>query len=249
MSDAVHGGYELYEPINILKPLDENIWVVDGPIIRMSFPVGSLPFPTRMTIIRMHNGLLWVHSPIAPNEELFKAIDNLGDVGWLIAPNSIHYWYMADWQDRYPRAQSWSVPGLAKSAKRPFRIDRDLSLDDADWDGEIDRSYFSGTTVSECAFYHVTSRTVILADLIENFERSRLHSIPFKLFGRLAGVMSPHGSTPRDMRMTYWPQMAEVRNAGIKLRSWQCKRVIMAHGAIIEDNAKQALANGLAWTE
>jgi hypothetical protein len=39
---------ELYEPINTLKPVGERLWVVDGPIVRMAFPGGSMPFPTRI---------------------------------------------------------------------------------------------------------------------------------------------------------------------------------------------------------
>jgi hypothetical protein len=27
----------LYEPINTLKPVDNDIWIVDGPIVQMAF--------------------------------------------------------------------------------------------------------------------------------------------------------------------------------------------------------------------
>ena len=41
MSESV----QLYEPINTLKPVADNIWIVDGPIVRMDVPGGSIPFP------------------------------------------------------------------------------------------------------------------------------------------------------------------------------------------------------------
>lgn len=42
---------ELYEPLNTLKFVDENIWIVDGPIVRMAMYGTSIPFPTRTTIM------------------------------------------------------------------------------------------------------------------------------------------------------------------------------------------------------
>ena len=54
---------ELYEPINTLKQVDEDLWLVDGPIVRMAFLGGTLPFPTRMVVVRLANGDLFLWSP------------------------------------------------------------------------------------------------------------------------------------------------------------------------------------------
>ncbi len=87
MSESV----QLYEPINTLKPVADNIWIVDGPIVRMDVPGGSIPFPTRMTIVRLANGDLWVHSPTALTNTLQAEVDELGPVRHLVSPNRIHY--------------------------------------------------------------------------------------------------------------------------------------------------------------
>src|SRR3546814_6200465 len=87
------------------------IWTVDSPEIRMDYGPASMPFPTRMTVGRLPGGRLWIHSPIAPDDALFAVIERLGEVAWLVAPNSIHYWYVADWQARYPAARTLAVPG------------------------------------------------------------------------------------------------------------------------------------------
>src|SRR3546814_1492573 len=72
-----------YAPLNVPKPFGERIWIIDGPEIRMDYGPASIPFPTRMTVVRLAGGRLWVHSPIAPATVLFEAIDALGDVAWL----------------------------------------------------------------------------------------------------------------------------------------------------------------------
>ena len=57
---------ELYEPLNTLKPIGEDLWVIDGPIVRMAYFGGSIPFPTRMVVARLTNGDLFLWSPIEP---------------------------------------------------------------------------------------------------------------------------------------------------------------------------------------
>ena len=104
-------GFRPYAPLNVPKPFGDNIWIVDGPEIRMDYGPASIPFPTRMTLVRVGDGRLWVHSPVAPDAALFDAVDGLGEVAWLVAPNSLHYWFVADWQQRYPQAKTAAVPG------------------------------------------------------------------------------------------------------------------------------------------
>ena len=53
----------IYEPLYILKPISENIWIVDGDLIEMDVVLTKLPFSTRMTVIKLANGQLWCHSP------------------------------------------------------------------------------------------------------------------------------------------------------------------------------------------
>lgn len=76
-----------YEPINQLKQIAENVWIADGEKIDMSFGPIKAPFPTRMTVIKLKNGDLWIHSPINPTEKLIKQLNSIGKVTHLISPN------------------------------------------------------------------------------------------------------------------------------------------------------------------
>jgi hypothetical protein len=51
-----------YLPLNTLKRVADGVWIVDGPIIRFGPRFLSMPFSTRMTIIRCDSDL-FVHSP------------------------------------------------------------------------------------------------------------------------------------------------------------------------------------------
>lgn len=81
-----------YDPLFTLKPVAEDVWVVDGPVIRYGMPRPKIPFPTRTTIIRLPEGRLFVHSPTELTPGLRDAIDRIGRPAWIIGPNRIHYW-------------------------------------------------------------------------------------------------------------------------------------------------------------
>ena len=55
-----------YAPLSTLKPLADAIWWVDGPVARVRVGPVSLPFPTRMAVVRLSSGGLWLWSPTAP---------------------------------------------------------------------------------------------------------------------------------------------------------------------------------------
>jgi hypothetical protein len=50
-------------PLNTLKRVREDVWVVDGPLVRFGMSWPKLSFPTRMTIIRLPGRELFIHSP------------------------------------------------------------------------------------------------------------------------------------------------------------------------------------------
>jgi hypothetical protein len=95
----LHMGSSLYEPINVYKPLAPDIGVVDGPFEYLT--VGGvrlpLPFTTRMTVVRLSNGDLFLHSPIKFDERLAKELRQLGKVRHLVSPNQFHYAHIGEW--------------------------------------------------------------------------------------------------------------------------------------------------------
>ncbi len=184
---AVHRGWagsvyapvvELYEPINTLKPVGENLWAADRPNLRMSYLGTSFPFPTRMVVARLANGGLFLWSPTKPDEGLRSEIDALGPVRHLVSPNKIHYAHVAAWKRAYPGATAWASPGVReRAASQGAEVSFDADLGggpEGTWSEDLDQLVFRGSRFMErvVSFHHGT-RTLILADLIENFEPGR----------------------------------------------------------------------------
>lgn len=109
---------DLYAPINTLKPVDDGIWIVDGPVVQMAMYGTRIPFTTRMTVVRLSNGGLWCHSPTELVPALKTEIDNLGAVEHLVSPNKIHYAHIQSWAKAYPNATAWASPGVRERAAR-----------------------------------------------------------------------------------------------------------------------------------
>jgi hypothetical protein len=85
-------GASLYEPINVFKPMGPDIGIVDGPFEYLT--VGGvrlpLPFTTRMTVVRLSNGNLFLHSPIKFDEALASELRRMGTIRHLVSPNQFH---------------------------------------------------------------------------------------------------------------------------------------------------------------
>ena len=241
----------LYAPLNTLKPLAPELWIADGPIARLAAFGIKAPFPTRMTLVRLADGALWCHSPIAPDDALFAAVDALGPIRHLISPNPLHYTHIAAWKQRYPQATAWASPGVReRAASQRIEVTFDADLDDAPplpWADTIDQLCFRGSRVmQEIVFLHRASASLILTDLIENFEPAKLPTA-MRWLARLGGVTDPDGKAPLDMRLTYVGHKAEARDSFARVLAWQPQRVILAHGRCYLDNAVAELRRAFRW--
>lgn len=242
---------QIYEPINTLKEVAKNIWVVDGSIVKMSMYRTNIPFSTRMTIIKLNNGGLWCHSPIELTTQLKKQIDSLGKVDHLISPNKIHYAHINSWSEAYPKAISWASPGVKERAAQQniiVNFNQDLvETSPVEWADEIEQLIFKGSRfMEEVVFFHRQSRTLILADLIENFEPNKLNFLS-KTLTSLAGCLDPDGKAPLDLRMTFFGNKKQARKSWEKMMQWQPEKIILAHGRWYNKNGMAELERAFRW--
>ncbi|MEY8699586.1 DUF4336 domain-containing protein [Streptococcus ferus] len=242
---------KLYEPLYELKPIAENIWIVDGPALEMSFGVAKVPFSTRMTIVRLENGKLWCHSPIQPDQTLLDNLNQLGEVAYLIGPNKLHYAYLQAWKDMYPKAQVWLAPGIDQRARaQKISLPQGEKLTNqapSAWSAELDQHLFKGSHfMQEAVFFHKASNTLILTDMIENIETSQMKPRQ-RLLYKLGDNAYPNGKTPRDLRLTFIGNKKVARTSFEILKNWKPEKIILAHGQCFLGNGQEKLERAFEW--
>ena len=226
----------------MLTEIDRDLWIADGP----SVPFLGVPYPTRMTVVRLADGGLWVWSPIRLDDGLKAAVEACGPVRYLVSPNKLHHLFLGEWAQAWPAAKVYASPGLAKR-RRDLSFDAELGdHPDPAWAADIDQVIFHGSfAMEEVVFFHRASRTAIVTDLVQRFDPATLHGWR-RVVMTLDGMVGPQGSTPREWRLSFWNRAA-ARRAKRTLLGWNPQRVIIAHGEWIRDNAREVLERSLAW--
>jgi hypothetical protein len=229
-----------------LQAFAKDVWIADGPNVR-DFGV---MFTTRMEVVKLSDGSLWVNSPVAVPFDTLQRMNQLGPVRYLVAATPRHVWRLEAWHTLFPEAELWaprSTPFTLKKGHLPLTGilgDRPPQC----WADNLDQLAFKGNPlIEEILFFQRESRTVILDDLIQ------IHPIvkgkPFRnaLF-KLAGVASPDGGVAHDIKMTFTNRKLARRSLE-RLLSWDFDRLIIAHGPCIEKDAKPFMREAFRWLE
>ena len=107
--------------------------------------------------------------------------------------------------------------------------------------------FVQGAYMTEVAFMHTPSRTLVLTDLIENFEPEKTATLLMRFLIWAGGVRDPDGCTPRDMRLTFLRNKAQVKAAVETMIDWNPERVIIAHGRWYDRNGGAELRRAFRW--
>jgi hypothetical protein len=226
-----------------MEALANEIWVFEGG----SVPFLGLPFSTRMTIIRLSNGDLWVHSPIQLSDSIQQQVSSLGCVKYLIAPNHLHHLFLLEWIERFPDA---AVYGPHEVIKKRQDITFDASLNDKQdwpWGADIEQEMFTGSPLmEECVFFHKASGSLIVTDLVENFSGKDFNYWQ-RVVAKGVGILAPNGKMPLDWRLSFMFGKADARKHLHRMLAWNPQLLIMSHGEIIRGNAHIFLAKSFKW--
>ena len=226
-----------------MQSFGKNIWTMDGDAVRM---YGILPFTTRMTVVRLESGGLWVHSPVRPTPERRRAVDPLGPVQHLVAPNKIHSLGIEPWKASYPSAKVWASPTFSK--RHPgIAVDALLTNDvDTPWHDEIDHCVIEGHAVlDEVAFLHRPSKTLIVTDVIQKHEAAG-ESWIWRGVKHMAGILGEDGGVPLDIKLSVRDKTAMRRSIDTIL-GWDFDNLIIAHGHCIEGGGRTAVSRAFDW--
>jgi hypothetical protein len=227
----------------VLRQIGRELWIADGPVVWF---LGLFAYPTRMAVVRLADGGLWLWSPIALDDALASEVDALGPVREIVEPNKLHHLPLADWARRYPEAHLHPPPGLAK--KRPALPWGPELGDEAPpaWAGQIDQLVFRGSPfLEELFFFHRASRALLVCDLVQRFDPASLSGWRGWLM-RVDGLVGPDGGAPREWRASCWRRGA-ARAALERALDWNPERLVIAHGVLPAENGRAALAHAFRW--
>jgi hypothetical protein len=228
-----------------LKQVDAELWTAEGQA-DAGVPgfLRKYDFATRMTVIRLADGGLFLHSPVRLDDRLRSELDALGTVRAVVAPNKAHHLYVGEYRVPYPKARFYGALGL--QTKR-----RDLAFfgmlgDEAmpEWRGAIEQRLFRGLPwLNEVVFFHPASRTLLLTDLAFNVPVGRVWGVPliFRLMGA-EGVFGPH----RLVRWAIRDKQAALQSLKAILE-WDFDRITVTHGDIVESGGHARLKAAFAF--
>jgi hypothetical protein len=207
------------------------------------FRVKGLPLSSRMTVVRLRSGGLWLHSPVPLAGGLQAAIAVLGQVEAIVAPNKAHHLFAGDCARAFPEAVLYGAPGLA--AKRP-----DLpglralppAVPDA-WADDFDQVFIAGIPIlDETWWLHKPSGSLVVTDICQWMRGAQ----PFgaRLYAHLVGVRRAV-AVPRTVRLAVRDRAA-VRASIRHVLDWPVRRLVLGHDAIVDRDASLQLERALA---
>ncbi len=225
--------------------LGDRIWMVGGPELVFA----GAPMNTRMTVVRLESGALWIHSPIALTDVVTEFIESLGgDVCAIVAPNKFHHLWVADWRERFPEARVFAEADLKRKVAA-LEDSEDIS-DEAPalYRADVEQLIFSGNRLfQEAVFFHKPSRTLIFTDLMINLSADRAPLLA-RWFLAFEGVIYPHGGVPRLYRWLT-SDKARARACVEQLLAWSPQNLVFSHGELFTDDPEAVLRRefGYLW--
>lgn len=205
------------------------------------------PFGTRMSVVDTGEGWL-VYSPIPWTESLHRAVQSLGEVRWIVAPNPLHHLFLRDWAEAFPEAEVWLAPGL-KERRPEWEGARVLEPGlEPPWPQDlVETEVVQGhPSHVEVVMFHRPSQTLVVSDLIENlghepgpWTRSQRRVLRWFMMDRRPGP-------PTDWKLTV--DQPELLKASVdRILGWEPRAIVMAHGPPIFERATGVVSDGFAF--
>jgi hypothetical protein len=215
-----------------------NLWSVEH---QLGWQVGLVQIPVRMTVIRLRDGQLILHSPIPLSAALRTELDALGTVSFIVVPRA-HGRFAENASRAYPEARLLPAPSPSRRRRAlPFR-DPLVDLTPTAWSGQVESLLLDGFRLQEVLLFHRPSRTLILTDLCFNIHHSS--SPVARLFFR-ANKMWQHFGPSRVIRRVAISNHYQFQESLERAYRWDFERILPGHGEVIEQASPEDIRS--AW--
>jgi len=224
---------------SVLTPFADGVWLASEPVRNL-----GMKLTTTMAAVQLPGSRVLLYSPVPMTQERREAVEALGTVAHLYAPNTYHHMFIGEWARAFPEAR---VHGpLALRTKRPdLRIDR---VHDQEPLGELgatfDEVHIDGFSLEESVLVYHPAKTLLVADLVHNIGRpadwwTALYSRAMGFYGRVA--------ISRMIRWGAFTDKAAVRQSLDRLARCSFDRLVVGHGAPLDRGAREAVLDAYEW--
>lgn len=197
---------------------------------------------TRMNVVRLPDGGLWVHCPVALDPATRAAVDALGEVRAVVSSSLFHHLYVGEWMRAYPKARFFPCPGLERKradlAWGPVLGDRPDPL----WADVLDQAPFTARFEREVVFLHRASRTMICADAMLN-----LSTHPDRMTRVAAFLMQNTAPGKGYLERVAVTDYKLGKKQVERILEWDFDRVVLAHGGLVARDGREVMREAYRW--
>jgi hypothetical protein len=220
-----------------LEQLSKNLWIHTQPFALQGVEIG-----TRSSLVAFAPGELLLIGPGPETRVEAQTILALGQVKHIIAPNAFHHLYLAEAKHLFPEAMLWA-PGAVAKKQPQLALSRLQPQTVFPWASQVEALGLQGTRLQEYVFYHKESHSLVLTDLLFNVLAPQ---------GIKAHVLTAIMGTRGKLACSRLVKLAIQDKAAFKsslqtILAWDFKRIIMAHGVCVEENARTRFTEALAF--
>lgn len=209
----------------------DNLWVLRYPLRLLGVSIGRT-----VTVIRLANGKLVIHSTAPFTSEDVHQMEAIGNPEWLLDVSCFHDSLAEEGRRAFPNLRYLVPQGFPRAAKLRAQA---LEQPPLEWGAELQMREVAGMpSVCEHALFHVPSRTLIVADMLFNFG-GQISGLTKFLVRHVLRFKSEIGMSPFFRSMIR--DRAAFKCALGDILRWDFDRIVVAHGEIIETDGKQRL--------
>jgi hypothetical protein len=221
--------------VSALRPLAENLWFLPFPLKMLGVDVRR-----NVTVIALLSGDLIIHSSGPFSTADVAAIRGLGQPVWLLDGILRHDTFAKEGRAAFPEAEYLAPPGFSEVVGFPTSPILPVP---PHWNGEILALELAGSPeAKEVAFLHIPSRTLILTELIFNFNDDQ--PLWTELLLRVAVGGEHHPGMPRPVKAGVKDEAAFKASLNT-IEGWDFDRIVVGHGDVIESGGKDRLRAAL----
>jgi len=197
-----------------------------------------------MAAVELPGSRVLLYSPVPMTKERRAAVEALGTVAHLYAPNTFHHMWAGEWAKAFPDACVHGPTALRKK-RSDLRIDR---MHDRDPLGELattfDEVHIDGFRLEESVLVHRPSKTLLVADLVHNVGRPTnwwtvTYSKTMGFYDRVA--------ISRMLRLAAFNDRGAAKQSFERLTNCSFDRLVVGHGSPLDRNAREAVRGAYEW--